>query len=59
MNGEFAIEFQNSDTFAASYGDSYEFLPVPARIVGITIPVGGYDYATTRVGYNFGRQRRM
>jgi hypothetical protein len=32
---------------------------VPARIVGITIPAGGYDYATTRVGYNFGRQRRM
>ena len=26
---------------------------------GVTIPVGGYDYATTRVGYNFGRQRRM
>jgi hypothetical protein len=55
--GEFGIEFQNSDTFTASYGDAYEFLPVPANIVGITIPVGGYDYATTRVGYNFGRQR--
>src|SRR5262245_21559483 len=59
MRGEFGIEFQNSDTFSASYGDSYELLPVPARIVGITIPVGGYDYATTRVGYNFGRQRRI
>jgi hypothetical protein len=59
MRGEFGVEFQNSDTFAASYGDAYEFLPVPARIVGITIPAGGYDYATTRVGYNFGRQRRI
>ena len=57
--GEFGIEFQNSDTFSASYGDAYEFLPVPANIVGIRIPIGGYDYATTRVGYNFGRQRRM
>ncbi|HEU4689328.1 MAG TPA: DUF5916 domain-containing protein [Vicinamibacterales bacterium] len=57
LRGEFAIEFQNSDTFSTSYGDAYEFLPVPANIVGITIPVGGYDYATTRVGYNFGRQR--
>ena len=57
--GEFGIEFQNSDTFAASYGDAYEFLPVPARIVGITVPIGGYDYATMRVGYNFGRQRRL
>ena len=27
--GEFGIEFQNSDTFAASYGDAYEFLPGP------------------------------
>ena len=59
LEGEFGIEFQNSDTFAASYRDAYEFLPVPARIVGITIPVGGYDYATTRVGYSFGRQRRI
>jgi hypothetical protein len=57
--GEFGIEFQNSDTFSTSYGDAYEFLPVPARIVGITIPVGGYDFATTRVAYNFGRQRRI
>jgi hypothetical protein len=59
LEGEFGIEFQNSDTFAASYRDAYEFLPVPASIVGITIPVGGYDYATTRVGYTFGRQRRI
>ena len=57
--GEFGIEFQNSDTFEASYGDSYEFLPVASRIVGLTIPVGGYQYATTRVAFNFGRQRRM
>ena len=57
--GEFGIEFQNSDQFSASYGDTYEYLPVPARIVGITIPIGGYDYATTRVGFTFGRQRRI
>ncbi len=59
LRGEFGIEFQNSDTFSASYGDAYEFLPVPARIVGLTIPIGGYDFATARVGYNFGRQRRL
>jgi hypothetical protein len=57
--GEFGIEFQNSDTFSLSYGDSYEFLPVASRIVGITIPVGGYDFATTRMAFNFGRQRRV
>ena len=55
--GEFDIEFQSSDQFTVSYGDTYEFLPLPSRIVGITIPVGGYDFATTKVGFTFGRQR--
>jgi len=59
QRGEFGIEFQNSDTFSLSYSDAYEFLPVPARIVGLTIPAGGYDFATTRMAYNFGRQRRL
>ena len=55
--GEFAVEFQNSDRFAASYGGIYERLPLPLRIVGVTIPAGGYDYATGRVSYTFGQQR--
>jgi hypothetical protein len=59
LRGEFGVEFQNSDTFNAGYGDAYEFVPMDARIVGITIPIGGYNYGTTRVGYNFGRQRRI
>jgi hypothetical protein len=59
LGGEFGIEFQNSDVFSASVSDAYEFLPIPARIVGLTIPSGGYDFATSRVGYNFGRQRRI
>ena len=57
--GEFGIEFQNSDQFTLSYGDTYELLPIPSRIVGLVIPVGGYDYATTRASFNFGRQRRI
>ena len=57
--GEFAVEFQNSDRLAASYGGVYERLPVPLRIVGLTVPAGGYDYATGRVSYTFGQQRRV
>jgi hypothetical protein len=57
--GEFSIELQNGDKFTTSYGGIYERLPAPLRIVGLTVPVGGYDYATTRVSYLFGQQRRV
>jgi hypothetical protein len=57
---EFATEFQNSDRFYVGYGGIYEFLPRPFPIArGVTLPVGGYDYASGHVGYNFGRQRKM
>jgi hypothetical protein len=55
--GEFGIEFQNSDKLTASVGDTYERLPQLLRVVGLTIPAGGYDYATARVGFTFGQQR--
>ena len=56
--GEFEIEFQNSDRFFIAYRDSYEFLPQPFAIVpAVTLPIGGYGYATGRIGFNFGRQR--
>ena len=60
MNGEFAIEFQNSDRFNVGYGDIYEFLPQPFPIAsGVTVPVGGYDFASVRTGFNLGQQRRV
>ncbi len=58
-NGEFGVEFQNSDRFTVSYGGSYEFLPVSFRVGSITVPVGSYDSATTRVGFTLGRQRKV
>ena len=59
-DGEFAIEFQNSDRFNVAYGDTYEFLPQPFPIAsGVTVPVGGYDFATVRTGFNLGQQRRV
>jgi hypothetical protein len=40
--------------------DNYEYLEQPFLIApGVRIPIGGYDFVTGRVGYNFGQQRSM
>ena len=53
-------EFTNSDLFTVSYTDNYERLARPFVIAaGVTLPVGGYDFHTTRVGYVAGQQRRI
>src|SRR5262249_26268644 len=58
--GEFGIEFQNSDKFTLHYEDAFEFLPRAFPIAtGVTLPVGPYDFGSTRVAFNFGRQRRL
>ena len=58
FQGEFAVEFQNTDRFSVGYDATYEFLPRPFRIArGVTLPVGGYDFGTARVGWTFGQQR--
>jgi hypothetical protein len=51
-------EFTNSDLFSVSYTDNYERLVRPFAISpGVTLPVGSYDFYTTRVGYTAGQQR--
>jgi hypothetical protein len=60
VDTEFAVEFQNGDRFAAGYVHEYEFLPRPFRVAPtVTLPVGGYEYDTGQIGYNFGQQRRL
>jgi hypothetical protein len=59
-DAEFGIEFQNSDRFYVGYGGIYEFLPKPFIIApDVTLPIRGYDFASTRVGFNFGQQRKL
>ena len=59
-DAEFAIDFHNSDRFELAYGDTYEFLPLPFRIApGVTLPVGGYDFASLRTAFISGQQRRI
>ena len=58
--GEFGIEFHSSDRFNVEYAAMYEFLPEEFEIAsGVTLPVGGYEFASVRASYNFGQQRRM
>ena len=53
-------EFTNSDLLSVSYTDSFERLVRPFVIAtGVAIPVGSYDFHTTRVGYIAGQQRRV
>ena len=59
-SGVFQIHLTNTDRLEISSGQAYEFLPRPFAIASdVTLPVGGYESATTRVGYNFGRQRKL
>ena len=59
-NGDFEVQFNNSDRFFVAYDANYEFLPQPFPIAqGVTLPVGGYDFAAARVGYDFGSQRNL
>jgi hypothetical protein len=58
VDGEFAVQLQNSDQFIIHFTSAYEFLPQPFPIApGVTLPVGAYDFANLRVAYNFGKQR--
>jgi hypothetical protein len=59
-SGEFGIEFHNGDRFNIGYGRVHEFLPQPFPVAaGVTLPVGGYDFASVGGGFTFGPQRRL
>ena len=56
----FGIEFENGDEASAVHTHTYDFLKDPFDIAdGIVIPIGGYDFHNTQVGYTFGSQRRL
>ena len=57
-DAEFTIDFQNSDKFTLGYSDNYEFLVRPFAIApGVVLPVGGYEFGSTKAAFNFGKQR--
>jgi hypothetical protein len=61
--GEFAIDFMNSDRFAFQRSAQYEYLPTDFAIspaAGITLQKGNsYDFGEWSLTYNFGRQRPL
>ncbi len=58
--GSFQAELTNSDLASVTYTDSFERLVRQFAIAtGVTLPVGGYDFHTTRIGYIAGQQRRV
>jgi hypothetical protein len=60
IDGEFAVDFQNSDRLVAGLNDDYEFLRLPFVVApGAVIPMGGYSFMTGRAGYTFGQQRAV
>jgi hypothetical protein len=57
-DGEFDIDFQNSDRFVLGVQDDYELVTRAFSVVpGARIPAGSYDFVVGRAGYNFGQQR--
>lgn len=59
-HGLFRTEFQNSDSFAVGYTDSYEYLKAPFAIGGVSIPAGaGYDFGAWNLDWISGRQHRL
>ena len=59
-DGEFAVEFQNSDRFSVGINDDYELLTRVFTIVpGATVSPGGYDFTAGRIGYTMGQQRKL
>jgi hypothetical protein len=59
-DGEFNVEFQNTDKFTLAYSSNYEFLVRPFAIApAVTVAVGGYEFGSARAAFNFGRHRRI
>ncbi|MEQ1868705.1 MAG: DUF5916 domain-containing protein [Vicinamibacterales bacterium] len=60
VESEAAIEFHSADRLYVGYGNIYEFVPQPFPIATtITLPVGGYSFASGKVGLTLGNKRRL
>ncbi|OFW29835.1 MAG: hypothetical protein A3H97_08835 [Acidobacteria bacterium RIFCSPLOWO2_02_FULL_65_29] len=58
LDGEFGIDFQNSDRFQLGLNEDYELITRQFSITpGALVPVGGYRFTTARMGYTLGQQR--
>ncbi len=58
LQGQFRIDFENSDRARVEYNDTFEFLPDEFEISdGVILPVGEYRFQDVNFAYTFGAQR--
>jgi Domain of unknown function (DUF5916) len=57
--GEFDIEFQNSDKITVKQNDDYELVVSSFPVASITVPAGAYRFRNTSLAYSAGPQRRL
>ncbi len=58
--GQFEVQFHNSDRFTFEYTSETEFLPAPFPIAtNVTVPGGEYDFGSGELSYVFGQQRKV
>jgi hypothetical protein len=58
IDGEFGIEFQDSDRLQLGLNQDYELIARPFSITSAArVPLGGYAFTTGRIGYTLGQQR--
>ena len=56
LQGQFRIDFENSDRARVEYNDTFEFLPDEFKISdGVILPVGEYRFQDVNFAYTFGR----
>ena len=61
QEGQFEIEFFNSDILNVDYTHDYEFIPKAFAIASstVTVPAGGYTYQNLLTSYAIGTQHAM
>ena len=60
LYGNFDVEFNSSDVLHFEHNRNYEFIPSRFEIApGVIVPVGGYDFQSTRASYNLGLQHKV
>ena len=60
VQGQFSIEFDNSDRLRVQYNDIFEFLPEEFEISDdVILPVGEYRFQDLEFAYTFGPQRPL
>ena len=62
LQGQFAIELENSDRIQVDYLRSNEYVDEPydvARVRGLEVGTGGYRFQDVQVAYELGQQRRF